>query len=84
VVFHPVRSSRPVFLLESLLFLGRGRLFGDGCRLGRGTAPKVENDACTDTLHDPALRLLQVLSWFLLLIFGNRFSLFSEERSVSL
>jgi hypothetical protein len=84
VVFHAIGSARPVLLLGSLPFLGRVWLAGDGNRLGGGSTPKVEDDAGTDTLHDPALRLLCVLSWFLLLIFGNRFSLFSEARSVGL
>ena len=82
VVFHAIRSARPVLLFDSLPILRRVRLAGGG-RLGRGSTPKVEDDAGTDTLHDPAMRLLWVL-WFLLLIFGNRLSLFSEARGVSL
>jgi hypothetical protein len=84
VVFHTVRSARPVLLFDSRAFLRRVWLAGDGCRVGGCSTPKVEDDACSDTLHDPALRLLLVLSWFLLLIFGNRLSLFSEARSVGL
>ena len=84
MVFHAIRSARPVLLLGSRPFLRRVWLAGDGSRLSGGSTPKVEDDAGTDTLHDPALRLLLVLSWFLLLIFGNRFSLFSEARSVGL
>lgn len=84
VVFHAIRSARPVFLLTSRPFLRRlGMRLAWGCRLGRGATPKVEDDAGTDTLHDPAVRLLRVL-WFLLLIFGNRLSLLSEARCVSL